>query len=49
MGRTSRFIVNGSYIGANQGGAPFFLVTLTYLKKLGWATTNHNHKFEKNL
>jgi hypothetical protein len=31
-----------------EGGPPFFLVTLTYLKRLGWATTNHNHKFEKN-
>jgi hypothetical protein len=31
------------------GGAPFIMVTLTYIKRLGWATTNHNHKFKKNL
>jgi hypothetical protein len=32
-----------------KGGAPFIMVTLTYLKRLGWATTNHSHKFVKNL
>jgi hypothetical protein len=31
-----------------EGGAPFIMVTLTYLKRLGRATTNHNHKFKKN-
>jgi hypothetical protein len=31
-----------------EGGAPFFLVTLTYLEMFSQATTNHNHEFKKN-
>jgi hypothetical protein len=31
-----------------KGGPPSFLVTLTHLERLGWATTNHNHEFKKN-
>jgi hypothetical protein len=32
-----------------KGGPPFIMVTLTYFERLGYATTNHNHEFEKNL
>jgi hypothetical protein len=31
-----------------EGGPPFIMVTLTYLERLGRATTNHNHEFKKN-
>ncbi len=31
-----------------EGGPPFIMVPLTYLERLGWATTNHNHDFKKN-
>ena len=31
-----------------KGGSPFIMVALTYLERLGWATTNQSHKFKKN-
>jgi hypothetical protein len=31
-----------------EGGLPFIMVNLTYLERLGRATTYHNHEFEKN-
>jgi hypothetical protein len=42
-------LLTAAMLAQIEGGAPFFLVTLTYLKRLGQATTNHNHEFKKNL
>jgi hypothetical protein len=40
--------LTASKLAQIKGGAPFIMVALTYLKRLGWATTNYNHEFEKN-
>ncbi len=41
-------LLTAAMLARIKGGPPFFLVILTYLKRLGQATTNHIHEFEKN-